>query len=255
MCLKRLIKKMSTLEHFLFNSDYPTEKIVHMHEGRIEMSSGLTFYRDYVNTHIPVQLYTEGDYKISGSDSVYPFGMMGNNDETHVITTLGSFMYQGECWVSVVVAPFGEAALGKTLSYRIWSYYDEETAKNTDIKMTTDIAKPRIALTSDDNYPKFVGSGYVTQGQSYNHNLGYIPITKTWSLVENSTFILPGGITVTADAYVPQSYVYFGDASSLYGWSGDVVQVSNTQIITYPPNPTEPDETVPSGVYFRMYRI
>lgn len=244
---------MSTLEHFLFNSDYPTDKIVFMQEGKVELTTQFNWYYEFVNTHIPIQLYTEGDYKISGSDSVYPFGSMGSNDETHVFTALGSFMYQGECWIVVAVAALS-AALGKTFSYRIWSYCDEETAKNTDIKTTTDIAKPRIALTSDDNYPKFVGSGYVTQGQSYNHNLGFIPIVKTWSLFENVSLTMPDGSTAVVDEYEPLSCAYLGDASTNSS-SGDVVQVSNTKIITYPPNPIEPDESVPSRVYFRMYRI
>lgn len=251
MCLKRLTKKMAELSHFIFNSDYPTDKLVFMHEGKIPLTSSLSWQYDFVNTHIPIQLYAEGDFKLSGSDDVYPLDGNGNSA---VLATLGTFMYQGECWAVVAIAPLS-STVGKTASYRLWAYYDEETSKNTDISMTTNMSKPRLALTSDNNYPRFLGDGYITQGLSYVHNLGFIPLVKTWTLYKNEPAPMPDGTTANVDLYQPQHYSYLGDARNLYGWSGNVVQVSSNNITTYPANPTDPDEPVPSGVYFRMYRI
>lgn len=242
---------MAELSHFLFNSDYPTDKIVYMHEGQIALTTSLNWQYDFVNTHIPIQLYTEGDFKISGSDDVYP---LGDNDSSSGLTTVGSFLYQGECWIIVQVAPFS-SAVGKTMSYRIWSYCDEETAKNTDIKTTTDVAKPRLALTSDNSYPRFLGDGYITQGQSYTHNLGFIPIVKTWSLFENISITMPDGTTTSIDPYEPLGYPYFGDVISTDGWSDSIIHITDNKITTYPHTPSDPDEPVPSKLYFRMYRI
>ena len=246
---------MATLEHFLFNSDYPTDKIVFMQEGEVEVTGTWTPIYNFINTHIPAQIYAEGDYKTPGSSVVYPIDGSNSNPESNTTVVLGSFMYKDECWLVVSVFTFDSSLVGKTLTYRIWCYYDEEKAKNTDISATTNISKPKLALTSDNNYPRFLGDGFVTQGQSYSHNLGFIPLVKTWSLYENASMTMPDGVTTTVNSYEHYANAYLGDASNIGHSANHVIQVSSSQIITYTPTPVQPGDPVPSGVYFRMYKI
>ena len=239
---------MAILEHFLFNSDYPTDKIVFMHEGEITLTATWTPCIDYVNTHIPTQLYGEGDYKLPGSDAVYPMdGMQEGGSST--MLALASFMYNGECWVCPVAYTFESSLVGKKIKYRMWAYYGEETAKNTEIGTTANAAKPKLVMTSDENYPRFVGEGYVAQGQSYTHNLGYIPLVKTWSFIQNSPTPMPGGTTVNLDIYQQIYSAYFGTPTGYYNES--IIQVSNTTISTFPTT----GSGRPVGVYFRMYKL
>ena len=250
MCLRKLIKKMANIENFIFDSDYPTDKIVFMHEGEINITSTWSYCRDFVNTHIPTQLYAEGDYKLPGSDTVYPIdGSTSGESSTQV--TLASFMYQDECWTVVTALTTESSLVGKKLPYRIWGYYDEEAAKNININATTNVSKSKLALNTDNNYPRFLGDKHIQQGQTYTHNLGFIPIVRAWSLYENESMPMPDGTMATVNVYWPKSGAYFGDATGSYY----AVQVSKTQIATFVSPTPNPGVAYPTETYFRMYKL
>lgn len=245
---------MADIEHFLFNSDYPTDKIVFTQKDKFQITAAWTLITKFINTHIPVLLYADGDYTLPNSTAVYPIDGR-SNAETITAITLITFMYQGECWIEMAAISFNSSLEGKSLPYRIWCYYDEDKSENIDISATTNLSGPKIAFTSDNNYPRFIGSGYINQGQSYNHNLGFIPIVKTWSVTKNAQVTMPDGSTAYTDLYGLNQSPYFGNASNYYGWGDGTVQVSDTYIKTYIPSSMPEGDEVPSGVYFRMYRI
>lgn len=238
---------MAVLEHFLFNSDYPADKIVYMKKGTMTIRYNQIFRPqfDFIETGVGTQLYAEGDYKFDGSDEVYP---LDGHSGPFPASSLISFMKDGTCIIAPMFLTTNPAHDGKQVEYRIWAYYGEQEAKNIDISDTTNVAKPKLAFTSDNNYPRFIGDGNFTLGQTYDHNLGFIPLTKCWRKTANSEIPMPSG-TYIADMYQPMSVAYFGNAGANdEPFRNSMYQVSKTSIKTYAGSGGSSD-----GIYFRMY--
>jgi hypothetical protein len=249
MCFKRLIKKMAILDHFLFNSDYPTDKIVFATKETATIKSGGASNPTYfvINTGIKTQLYTEGDFKIEGSDAFYPL-LPQNGLRPPIMGNTTSSMINGECWVGAYLFDWsgGEYA-GKKVEMRLWAYCDEKDGENADIGATTNMFTPKLALTSDENYPKYIGSGFLNYGDVYYHRLGYIPLVKIWTHQVNVP-IEPG---VTGDAYYNAGFGYFGYPDVSRHSIDELIQVTNDRITTY----YDPSQTGYDGIYYRMYSL
>lgn len=240
---------MGEIKHFLFNSDYPADKIVFMKKDTHTIERASVWQPEYIfiDTRIGTQLYIEGDYKFDGSDEVYP---LGGHCGPLPLSGVASFMKDGTCYAVPIFATSNQSYVGKKVEYRIWAYCGEQDAKNVDINSTANIAKPKLAFTSDENYPRFVGEGTIPLGQTYNHNLGYIPLVKSWRNFKNTEIPMPGG-TYVGDVFEPITIVYFGDPGANQDpFRGEVYQVSKTSIKTF-----SDDSTYNDDIYFRMYML
>ena len=226
---------MANPEHFLFNSDYPTDKIVWMVEGTISITPQTIkkdWYYESYNTHSPVMLYAEGDYYFEDEPGVvYPMQELLDGDNIMAIRD----------------------HMSRTMHYRMWAYASESEAKNTDFGPTANIAKPRIVFTSDENYPKFVGDGFLACGSSYTHSLGYMPLVKKWHFWKNREVFDPVnyGQYIYADYYSPEGYGFFGTPWVNDSWRDKIVQVTNSQLITF----SGPETASGDGNYYRMYQV
>lgn len=244
---------MAVAEHFLFNSDYPTDKIVWMQEGIININPQTVprnWYYVAFNTHSPVMLYAEGDYYFEDNPSVvYPMAELTEGDNTMVVENR-TIMRSNECWVSPFFLGISDH-MSRVMHYRIWAYINESEAKNTDFGATANSAKPKIVLTSDENYPKFIGDGFLACGSNYTHNLGYRPVVKKWHFYKNREIFDPAnyGQYIYADYYSPESCGYFGTPPSSDIWRDKAIQVTDTQIKTF----SGPDTASGDGNYYRMY--
>lgn len=240
---------MAVLEHFLFNSDYPTDKVVFLQEGTVTPTATWQNFFTYINTHAKTMLYFEGDYKVQGSNGVYPIGTSKSFDNMFV--SLASFMYNGECWVTVAAMTLQQSSVGKKISFRLWGYCSDEESKNIDLGMTANAAKPAITLTSDCNYPKFIGECRVTPGQSYSHNLGFAPVVKSWGKFHDSNVPLPDGSTASIDYYMLMGNDgYFGNPATWANpFMGYMIQAGPSIIKTY-----QGDDS-PLELYMRMYQV
>ena len=200
---------------------------------------------DTIRTGIGTQIYVEGDYRLRGSNEIYPLGV-GTVGIGLIQNDLGAYMENGECVTIVYFYAFDEEEIGKTLDYRIWGYYDESAAKNIDIGTTSNIAKPKLTIDSDYNYPRFIGDGWVSQGQTYTHNLGYIPLVKAW--IKTKAWL---DDETQVDYFKPSGTdLFFGNPES-DPFRSSVIQVTNTQIKTF----RNPDSENIDKTYFRMYKL
>ena len=254
MCLRKWGRKvMAVLEHFLFNSDYPTDKLVFLQEGSVKPTSTWQWYFKTFNTKIKTQLYFEGDYSIQGSTNVYP--ITNSKQYEHMFVALASFMYNGECYVSVGAFTVDSGTINKTVNFRVWGIYGEEDAKNTDIGQTANAAKPKLTLTSDEEYPRFVGEGHMIPGEEYQHKLGFIPMLKAWGKFNGDFPISDTSTTVNVDYYEPIGFdMYFGYPPNSQTGRSQHLQVTKNKINTY----TEPSGSgldQPIDIYFRMYTV
>ena len=246
---------MANPEHFLFNSDYPTDKIVWMVEGTISITPQTIkkdWYYESYNTHSPVMLYAEGDYYFEDEPGVvYPMQELLDGDNIMAVESR-TMMRNNECWVSPLFVGMWDH-MSRTMHYRMWAYASESEAKNTDFGPTANIAKPRIVFTSDENYPKFVGDGFLACGSSYTHSLGYMPLVKKWHFWKNREVFDPVnyGQYIYADYYSPEGYGFFGTPWVNDSWRDKIVQVTNSQLITF----SGPETASGDGNYYRMYQV
>ena len=240
---------MAELSHFLFNSDCPADKIAFMEQGSYNGPSSISYdYRYiFINTHIKTQLYAEGDYRIRGTSKIYPM-MYSFNSPTVVLRT---FMLNGECWIAIMMLFDTQEALNITIDYRVWAYFSETDAKNTDISPTANVADTKFIFTSDSSYPKFLGDGYISSGNTYTHSLGYIPYVKVWIKYDQTQMPNPSGSgTISVEHYDQTQIPYFGNPSQ-GAYTSQVVNVTSSQIKTYPR--AFPGDGI--SVYYRMYSI
>jgi hypothetical protein len=239
---------MSDLKNFLFNSDYPTDKIVYTTTGKIKITSSspwVVMY-DHHNTHINAQLYAEGVYKIEGDDTIYP--MVTVSTRQSIMSGAVTFMNWDECYVSACFISFG-GLLNKEVTYWMWCYADEKQSKNIDIMPTSTVNKNILSLDSDANYPRFIGDGFIEQGGSYTHGLGYKPYVKAWNKMHYEIEDPEGsGTNITIDGYEITAEAYFGEYTEDNPW---VIRVTDTQISAGPT--TDPDYY--RGYYYRLYAI
>lgn len=236
---------MANLEHFLFNSDCPADKLAFTDSGYFPSPSSSGTKYIFINTNIPTMVYAEGDYKVDGSNQVRATVRRGLSPNL----VLRTFMYNGECWIALVFG-YNQDDLGKGINYRIWAYYNEKEAKNVDIAPTSNATGRKLIFDSDQNYPRFIQDGYLTLGNSFSHGIGYIPYIKAWQHYQQETMPGPGGGDITVDYYTQTQTAFFGNASNT-DYASDVIQVTDSAITTFAGYfPMEAD-----GVYYRLYQI
>lgn len=249
---------MANLKNFIFNSDYSTDKIAFAKKEIYTITGPADPWRPqvvYINTHIKTQLYPEGDYKSEGSNARYPLA------QNYGDIPLGcmAFMYNGECWIAITIWVLSDSFIGKKFEYRLWAYYGENEAKNTDMSPTANINQSRLVLDTDNNYPRFISDGEITLGQSYTHSLGYKPYIKTWKKNADYEMPKPDGSagTFTTDAYSTTTpTAFFGNVQTasptlVMIWKSQVKKVTDTQIITY----TDGGSDDPTAIYYRIYAL
>ena len=235
---------MAILEHFLFNSDYPTDKILWMNKGEITITSGDN--GQLINTGMPVQLMVEGDWNFVGSDEVYPID--ANFIIGGIVPNGSSFMVNGACHLYMYFSTLSSESVGKKIEYRIWGIARDEDAKNIDINGNTSQAAPKLTLSTDSNYPRFVGDGMLGIGQTFTHNLGYVPQVKIWGFTSNVGPI--PGIT-------PATYVDAYNFNSMRGYFGNIANTPPVASLVITDKYIR--SIVPSGYsdfnsyYYRMY--
>lgn len=187
--------------NFLLNTDYEMDKIVLFKEGNftqtLEIPHGLGF--------IPL-----------------PFGVWSTDSDfssTNTISGLDAGLepsYTPELSVSLtanrdkLVLKSAGNTNNTPIYYRIYAL--EPSGSQADVPATSGEAT-KFVLNTDYNYTKLLATGEFTgSGQTYNHNLGYIPQVLAWVRYPNS-----GDETVEFLAYGSE-------------YTGFMVSVTDTQI-------------------------
>lgn len=177
MCLTRLVNKIRSImpkiepKDFLLNTDYELDKIILVKTGsftnEIELNNDLNF------TPLVFGVWsTDSDFT-----SATP---LGNLDSS------GEYGYTPPLSVQVIalsdnirLTAVGENHESTTIYYRVYAMAPPEANSNTP---TTSKLANSFMINSDYNYRKLKAAGTFTQqGQSYNHNLGYLPQVMAWA--------------------------------------------------------------------------
>lgn len=231
---------MAVLDHFLFNSDYPTDKILFVLKGSTTISGFRTLH--YIKTDMPVQLYMEGDYKIQGQSEIYPIHTYGGP----LFTGLYSCVINGKCEAAIIIYDFYQQYSNKTFEYRIWGVAKDEDTKNIEISGNVNMMANKMAIDSDYDYPRFLGDGTISVDQTINHGLGYTPILKYWRKESNMEWNPSEYPGVYVDAYLSASRGWLGTPLTSQA-QGDQLEVSNDWLKSVKLDGTNME------FYYRMY--
>lgn len=199
-------------EKFIFNSDYPIDKIVWLKEGQVQMRWGSTGDNPIEIAHdLGVQLYVNGVWTIDDWATTYTFNASRIDGQGYVYQSMLAANDQK-------VYLRGQHAQGdnKTFKYRLWGFLSEESTKGIPANKTAGWSGNKLVLSTDHDYPMLCKEGVVAPGTTITHALGDIPYVDVWG---RSPYDNYGYRTISDDSF-----------GQIYG-SGGLVQIDSQKIV------------------------
>lgn len=208
---------MAELEHFIFNSDYPMDKIVWLKQGELKLSD--TGYGEATLEHgVGAQLYVKG---LWSTDDWATANMFGAKKFADQYLSINSNVWANDKNVTFNVA----SDPNTTLKYKLWGVVNEADTKNLDTSRTVGYSANRLFLSTDLNYPKLVAEGHLGKGEIYQHGQGKIPFVDIW---DDNPYI---------DGYMP---IEDSNPEDAIAWVTDSEIKVTSQDLT-------------NGIYYRIY--
>lgn len=156
---------------FLLNTDYEMDKVVLVKTGsfvqQLEIDPALNF------VPLPFGVWSLD----SNFSSTNPLGVYGDSADPSDTPPLGvrCTVYNGK----ITLTAYGENANSANIYYRLYAFIP--STSNEDAPVNSDLANTFI-LNTDYNYRKLKASGeFTSSGQTYTHDLGYLPQVMAWS--------------------------------------------------------------------------
>ena len=181
-----MVATPKTLDRFIFNSDYPTDKIVWLYEGQFTtpQTAGVTETLDIdVATMIGSKqaIYIKGAYTLDNWDTAVMLGTYPLNDISKAVGTSLNLNYlNGVTLLKLQYSAGNSAACNKTAKFRLWGVQREDIALAIDYGKTAPIMKNKLNFSTDNNYPRIYKEGIAKNGDVIQHDLGHIPYVDFW---------------------------------------------------------------------------
>ena len=220
---------LDTLYRFIFNSDYPTDKIIYLEEGTVTLTPtspdpqsygrGTTALKNLPKERAP---FIKGAVSFDNWQSAIPFGFLRTvgNGIVKDITTV-SINYPGSTWDGRInITVDSSTNKNATAKFRVWGLWAENDT-GLDANKNNAISKSKLAFSTDNNYPKLIKDGIAQGGTTVAHNLGKIPFIDAWydryfgfgTLMDMPKLVCDGAFGTTNGDYVwaDENNVYFND--------------------------------------------
>lgn len=181
-----MVAKPETLNRFLFNSDYPTDKVVWLYEGETTSPSewGGSKYIDIdgasiIGTDKPI--YVKGAYTLDNWQTAF---MLGNStvttDPNKNVTLDLIWSTWGGSYLEITVHSNTAYSVNLPVKYRLWGVVREDINSAVDFGKNSGITKSKLAFDSRKNYPRLYKDGIAKSGDTITHDLGKIPFVDYW---------------------------------------------------------------------------
>lgn len=243
-----MVAKPETLNRFIFNSDYPTDKIIWLYEG--QATSPSTVWADKEVTINLEELlgssetiYVKGVWSIDDWQSSHMLGAsyaaVTTSPDKYIDASLGWYGYNSETQegprLYVLLQTTGSAGRNKTVKFRLWGVQRDDVAMAIDYKKNSTTTKSKLIFNTDNNYPRLYKDGIASGGDVIEHNLGHVPYMDYWCLTHDP------------DAPVQDSW-YAYPIGDLYGtpYPGTYVRATEKQVIFG-------DDGYGTKYYYRIY--
>lgn len=180
--------KPENLGHFIFNSDYPTDKIIWLYEGQLTTNSSgqaeLYIGADKFPYNNP-PAFVKGVGSVDNWQSSF---MLGQNvplagqlyDSTSISfgrywdSEAGTYLPKLYIFIRISSKP------NTTIKLRLWGIQRDDIAVAEDYGKTSAISKSKLSFDSSNNYPRLYMEGVALSGETVQHNLGKIPYVEYW---------------------------------------------------------------------------
>ena len=189
-----MVAKPENLKHFVFNSDYPTDKIIWMYEGSQESwdDDSIGKWQEIPVNKIlgtKVTIFVKGSYSVDDWQSSWMIGSKddGANGFVHMSWGLVGPDYSTSYGVSLDFdGNFPRFYPGKTIKYRLWGVCREDTRDAAEYAKNASKTKSKLIFNTDLNYPRLYKDGVAKSGETITHNLGRIPYVDYWFNYDNT---------------------------------------------------------------------
>lgn len=216
-------------KRFIFNSDFPVDKIIWLKQGEVKMNAwGSTGDNPIQIAHnIGAQIYVNGVWTIDDWNTTYNF-----NAERVDGQGLVYYSFLSATNSTVYLSGAHASGANKTFKYHIWAFAEEEATKGLEAKATAGQSANKLVLSTDYSYPMLVREGKASPDTTITHSLDEIPYVEVWG---NDPYNNQGYRIVTGDSF-----------GKIYG-SGEMVKVTKNQIIF------SSETSLYNNYYFRIY--
>lgn len=234
--------KPENLGHFIFNSDYPTDKIVWLYEGQFTTSSSVdSFYittPDKLGTTTPV--YCKGAVTIDDWQTSIMIGTDYSQAGKNASLSMSWSNYPQNRIGLHFNADF-RSYPNRTAKYRIWAVQRDDIDYAIDYSKNTAAMKNKLVLDSDRNYPRLYMEGVAKSGETVKHNLGKIPYADYWY------------VSLTSNKDVLSRYWYYNPKGSLSASTGNFPTITATDKEISFRKVLNGNEEVDAVYYYRLY--
>lgn len=208
-----MVARPEMLGHFIFNSDYPVDKIVWLYEGQFTTSSD-----NLTNVNIPIEslLNTNETIFIKGAASVDNWATSIMIGTSHSIAgkNAGASMYWTNSSTNKLRLTFDFRSYGgRTAKYRLWGVARDDATPAVDYPKTSITSKSKLIFNTELNYPRLYKDGVAMSGETVYHNLGKIPYVDYWYVSKSTTSVTPATLARRWE-YSPTGR--FGDSLDSY---------------------------------------
>lgn len=190
---------LDTLYRFIFNSDYPTDKVVWLYEGSVKLNSSgqATVTLDIQLDRVP---YIKGCISLDDWQTSIGLGTTRLASGGNVTDLIIANVYNSELDLNL------QRHANATVKYRLWGVLSENDT-GIEANRNNAISKTKLAFSTDNNYPRLIKEGIAKSGETVHHGLGRIPYADYWySWANNMNYpsYEPSGVmTTAASANVP----------------------------------------------------
>lgn len=222
-----MVANPKMLGHFIFNSDYPVDKIVWLKEGQTTTPSSVT--NKYVNFNMAdyfnstLAIFVKGAYTLDNWANAY---MIGSRRAATVSPDMyvNTWLHWNDTVLELTIGASNSQGTSKTLKYRLWGVVRDDVQEAVDYPKNATTGKAKLVFNTELNYPRLYKDGVARGGDTITHNLGKIPYIDYWTASSRSfahywSYWPTGGF---GNAYTGQgiratdSTITFGGANTTY---------------------------------------
>lgn len=248
-------KKLDNIGHFMFNSDYPVDKIIWLREDTLELDRYTSFV--WSGSKLPsigYPAFIKGICTVDDWETAYPMseatpfpGTPGSGNTNYAYLEWQQYDWNREGQETFRVRAHMPDYTDKVLRFRIWGVQREDIAMAIDYGRTNNSSKSHLKFDSSKNYPRLVMDGVAKAGETVYHNLGRIPYVDYWYIFANKNSEDPfrGGWTY-------ETHGQLGGYDDPYdNWPS--VQATKDVLRFMPSTSGEQSETATDWYYYRIY--
>ena len=181
-----MVAKPETLGRFIFNSDYPVDKVVWLYEGQFTTSSSSTLtaividMEEQLGSRRPI--FVKGAVSIDDWQTAIMIGAqrstLGNASMSMAWTNYN--MDLGRSGAFLELTPDFRSYPNRTAKYRLWGVVREDMRDAAEYSKNSTTTKSKLNFNTDNNYPRLYMDGIAKSGTTIEHNLGKIPYVDFW---------------------------------------------------------------------------